>query len=230
MSQKKTSSKSNKLRNFVAPLAAAGLAGVLAFTMIAPADKAERNLIDSSIADVDFSHIDDVFIGADDAPVTIIEYASFTCSHCADFANNTFPKLKKDYIDTGKVRFTMREVITHPAGLWGGLLARCDGASVYYDVAKGIFAGFDSWTKENGGGIKSSFQEIADASGIAPETAEACLNDEETAKALVARYQNLGTADGIKGTPSFIINGKLTRNVPYDELRDVIDAAIEKAR
>jgi protein-disulfide isomerase len=219
--------KRKKLLAYLGPIFAAAAGIALTLPMLAPAP---QSVATPTIADVDFSEIKDIYLGSPEAPVTMIEYASYTCSHCANFANETFPDLKAEYIDTGKVRFAVREVVTHPAGLWGGLLARCDAASAYYDISKDIFAKFDTWTEQDSEAMRETFQQIGIANGLTAEKAAACLADEDgTAEALVARAQVLGRKDGVQGTPSFMINGVLTRNGPYEDLKEVLDEAIAAA-
>ena len=90
--------------------------------------------------------IPDMVMGAADAPVEIIEYASFTCPHCANFHANIYPLLKADYIDTGKVRFVYREVYFDRFGLWASMIARCGGEMRFFGMAELIYEKQREWT------------------------------------------------------------------------------------
>lgn len=199
---------------------------ILAGTLVAPPIP-EAGRVAPLAQAVDFDHIPEVTVGAEDAPVTMIEYLSFTCSHCADFSNKVYPDLKKDYIDTGKVQMAFREVYTHKAGLWGSMVARCDDARAYEPIAKDIFKGFDSWSKmQDFDDIRNAFSAIGQKNGLDADTIKACLANEDEAQALVARSSVLNKADDIHGTPTFIINGELVRNQPYQDLKEIIDRKI----
>ncbi len=95
------------------------------------AENAEQNIVGKVLPDI--------AMGQEDAPVTLIEYASFTCGHCGTFHEENMPKLKAEYIDTGKVRFIQRDVYFDAVGLWAGILARCGSDDKYYSVGDMIF-------------------------------------------------------------------------------------------
>lgn len=179
---------------------------------------------------VDTSNILEMAMGEETAPVTITEYASFTCSHCADFATATFPKLKKEYIDTGKVRFVQREIYTHQIGLAGSLVARCDGGSSFFEITKGIFDNFDNFSGINSDeALVRLIANIGTSAGLSQDKVEACMADEEKAEALVA-WSTLGQYDNdIRATPTFIINGETVSNRSYEDLKVVIDRKIAEA-
>ncbi len=166
-------------------------------------------------------------LGAEDAPVTMIEYSSFTCPHCANFHKDVFPDLKKDYIDTGKVRFIYREVYFDRFGLWAGMLARCAGEDKYFGFVDLLMRQQREWL---GGGepatIVANLKKLGKIAGMDDDTMEACLLDQETAKALVEEYQKTSTADDISGTPTFMINGEQVPNQAYSGLKEILDAKI----
>ena len=93
----------------------------------------------------------DIALGAEDAPLTIIEYASFTCGHCANFHSDVFPQLKADYIDSGQVRFVQRDIYFDQVGLWAGILARCGGDDKYYAVSDMLFDEQKEWLSGGSG-------------------------------------------------------------------------------
>lgn len=180
-------------------------------------------------ADVDTSSIVDMTLGNPDAPVTVIEYASFTCPHCARFHDGPFKQLKTDYIDTGKINFVYREVYFDRYGLWASMIARCAGSTeAFFGMSDLIYQGQSEWTRAGDQvAIVAELRKIGLLAGLDAETMEACLQDGEKAQTLVAWYQQNATADGIESTPSFVINGEKYSNMSFAEMAEVIDAASE---
>ena len=177
--------------------------------------------------EIDTSTIPDMVLGAEDAPVTIIEYASYTCPHCATFHEGSFKQLKKDYIDTGKVKFIYREVYFDRYGLWASMIARCGGPEKFFGITDLIFAGQSDWARAGDAStIVDELRKIGRLAGIENETLEACLQDGAKAQTLVAWYQEKTEADGIDSTPSFIINGKPVANQSYADFSAAIDAEL----
>ena len=180
-------------------------------------------------ADLDTSSITEMMIGNPDAAVTVIEYASFTCPHCASFHAGSFKALKKDYIDTGKINFIYRDVYFDRYGLWASMVARCSGSpEKFFGMADVIYANQSTWTRAGEpANIIAELRKIGLVAGLDNETLEGCLNDDEHAKTLVALYQENATRDDISSTPSFLINGKKYSNMSFAEMSEIIDAAIE---
>ncbi|WP_339108500.1 DsbA family protein [Thioclava sp. GXIMD4216] len=170
----------------------------------------------------------DIPIGSADAPVTIIEYASFTCPHCAHWHETSWANLKKEYIDTGKVRFIMREVYFDKFGLWAGLLAQCGGDMKYYSVADMIFDGQQDWIGDGQQAtIAANLRKLGLKAGFSKEQIETCLNDQNRARQMVATFQKNANADAIDGTPTFIINGKKYSNMAWDKFKEAVDEALK---
>ena len=181
----------------------------------------------STSGDVDTSVIPDMIAGNPDATVEIIEYASFTCPHCATFHQGAFKQLKSEYIDTGKIRFVYREVFFDRFGLWASLVARCGGADKFFGITDLIYAGQSEWTRAGEpAAIVEELRKIGRLAGLDNDTLEACLQDGDRAQALVAWYQENAEADGIDSTPSFVINGKKYANMSYAEMKQIIDDAL----
>ncbi|GFE66247.1 DsbA family protein [Litoreibacter roseus] len=176
--------------------------------------------------DVDISGVQDMTIGAEDAPITIVEYASFTCPHCRTFHENAFKQLKADYIDTGKAKFVFREVYFDRYGLWAGMVARCDGGSRYFGIVDMIFETQQQWTQGENVDIANNLKKMGLLAGMDGETIDACLQDAEKAKALTAFYQQNAQADGIRATPSFVINGTTHSNMSYADMKEILDAEL----
>lgn len=146
-------------------------------------------------------------LGSAKAPVHVIEYLSVSCSHCAHFNEEVFPTMKARYIDTGKVRWTYRELLTPPqqVAAAGFLTARCAGPGKYFKVVDEILRSQSRWQTGN---IKPIFVEIAQANGLTEAQFEACLRDEKALDALEARVRYGIEVDKVNGTPSFFVNGK----------------------
>jgi protein-disulfide isomerase len=171
----------------------------------------------------DTSQITEMTLGPEDAAVTIIEYASFTCPHCASFHAGPLKQLKADYIEDGRVHFIYRDVYFDRFGLWASMVARCGGEEKFFGIADMIYAQQRDWTQGEPTEIADNLRRIGKVAGIEPDALEACLNDEEKAKALVAWYQQNAEADEVNSTPTLIINDEKYSNMSYDELKAIID-------
>lgn len=170
----------------------------------------------------------DMAMGKADAPVTVIEYASFTCPHCAAFEAEVFPEIKKAYIDTGKVRFILREVYFDRYGLWASMVARCGGEMRFFGVAEMLFKDQKQWLNgQDPAATAENLRKIGRSAGMTDAELNACLSDEATATALVDWYNANQVRDGIEATPSFIINGEKVSNMSYAEFAKVLDGKLE---
>ncbi|WP_170791253.1 DsbA family protein [Ruegeria lacuscaerulensis] len=175
-------------------------------------------------AELDTSTIVEMTLGAEDAPVEIIEYASYTCPHCANFHKGPYKQLKKDFIDTGKVKFVYREVYFDRYGLWASMVARCAGPDKFFGISDLIYEGQSEWTRAGGPAeIVDELRKIGRLAGIDNDQLEACLQDGDRARTLVAWYQENAERDGIQATPSFILNGKAVENQSYDAFKKLIE-------
>ena len=150
----------------------------------------------------------DIVLGSEKAPVTVIEYASMTCPHCAHFEATTFPELKQRYIDTGKVRFIFREFPLDPLAAAGFMLARCagsDNSEKYMAVVETLFAKQTDWvTKEPLAPLK----EIAKQFGFTEESFNQCLTNQKVLDSIQAVRDRAATKLGVNSTPTFFVNGK----------------------
>ncbi len=174
----------------------------------------------SSVIGVD---LEEMILGDVNAPVTIVEYASFTCPHCKDFHLENFLKLKKEYINTGKVKFIFREVYFDKYGLWAGMVARCGGSKSYFGLIDMIFEKQSEWVTGEVAEVVDKLKRIGKTSGLTNEDLEVCLQDTANARALVEAYRVNSVEDNIQSTPSFVINGKLHSNMDYDDLVSIIN-------
>jgi protein-disulfide isomerase len=163
--------------------------------------------------------------GPADAPVTIIEYASMTCSHCATFHNTTYPELKKRYIDTGKVRFILREFPLDPLAASAFMLARCAGEGKYYPVVDAFFHSQSQWAVQK---PLEPMLAIARQVGFSKESFESCLTNQKMLDGIEWTRNRAQQQFGVNSTPTFFINGKIVRGaMTIDELSKQIDALIK---
>ena len=178
-------------------------------------------------AEIDTSSVIEMTMGAEDAPVTLIEYASFTCPHCANFHTGPLKEIKKNYIDTGKVRLIYREVYFDRFGLWASMIARCGGEEKFFGITDLMYKGQSTWSRAGGvPEIVGELRKIGRLAGLEEDALEACLQDAEKAQTLVAWYQKNAEADGVESTPSFVMNGRKLSNMPYADFAREIDAEL----
>jgi protein-disulfide isomerase len=147
----------------------------------------------------------DIMIGSDKAPVTIIEYASMTCPHCAHFEETTLPELKKRYIDTGKVRYVMREFPLDALAAAGFMLARCAGPDKYESVVETLFAKQPDWVIQQ---PIPPLMAIAKQFGFTEESFNACLANQKVLDDIQAVRDHAVNKLQVNSTPTFFINGK----------------------
>ncbi len=150
--------------------------------------------------------LDDIPMGSETAPVTIIEYASMTCPHCAAFEAQVFPKLKEKYIDTGKVRFILREFPLDGLAAAAFLLARCAGPDKYYPMVETLFAQQAKWAVRN---PIEPLMAIAKQAGFTQQSFEACINDKDQLTKIQQVRDRAAQTFKVKATPTFFINGEL---------------------
>lgn len=166
----------------------------------------------------------DLVIGNPDAKVTVVEYASYTCPHCATFHTRVFKDLKANYIDTGKIKFVYREVFFDRYGLWAAMVARCGGEMRYFGIQEMLYAEQADWSGAGGAvDVVNALRKIGLKAGLTNEALDACLADGPMAEAMVAKFQKDSAADGIDSTPSFVINGKKHSNMSYADFSKVLD-------
>ena len=180
-------------------------------------------------ADIDTSGVVEMAQGDPDAPVTIIEYASYTCPHCATFHKGVYQQIKENYIDTGKVRMIYREVYFDRYGLWASMVARCGGPEKFFGITDLIYQSQSEWTSAgDANAIVGELRKIGKLAGLEDAQLDACFQDGEKAQTLVAWFQENSEADNVTGTPSFVVNGKKVENMSYEEFAALIDAELDK--
>jgi len=156
---------------------------------------------------------DDMTMGSPKAKVTVVEYASASCPHCAEFNNDTFAAFKTKYIDSGKVHYVFREFLTPPipVAASGFLIARCAGKDKYFSVLDAIYHGQAAMYQS--GDYHGALLRIAESAGLSEQQFNACTNDDAAIKALNDRVQKSIDA-GITGTPTFVVNGTKMDGAP----------------
>ncbi|MEM1236002.1 MAG: DsbA family protein [Pseudomonadota bacterium] len=170
--------------------------------------------------------IEEMTLGEADAPVQIIEYASYTCPHCRSFHEGTFKDLKAEYIDTGKVEFVYREVYFDRFGLWASMVARCGGEERFFGITDLIYAQQSDWTQGAPADIANNLRTIGKTAGLTDGELDVCFSDGEKAQNLVNWYEANAAADGVRSTPSFVIDGDLYQNMSLAEFRSILDEKI----
>jgi protein-disulfide isomerase len=171
----------------------------------------------------------DFSLGSPDAKVKIVEYASFTCPHCASFHAAVFKQLKADYIDTGKVHFTLREVYFDRYGLWAAMVARCGGDMRYFGIHDMLFDQQQDWAaSQDPTEVVAKLRTIGLAAGLDDAALDVCLNDQAKAEAMIKQFEANMAADDVKGTPTIFVNGAKHANMSYDDLKAIIEAELAK--
>ena len=162
----------------------------------------------------------DMALGADEgAAVTLVEYASATCPHCAAFHKDVWPQLKAEYVDTKKIRFIFREFPLNDAALAAFMIARAAPKDAYFPLIGIFFDTLESWSQSPAEGLLN----IAKQAGFSQQKFDETLNNESLAKGIM-EIRDGGAKFGVKGTPSFFLNGKqLEGEQSFETLKAEID-------
>jgi protein-disulfide isomerase len=167
----------------------------------------------------------DRVLGKDDAPVTIVEYASMTCPHCAHFHETTYPELKKRYIDTGKVRFIFREFPLDPLAAGASMLARCADKDNFFPLIETLFQMQRTWAVEK---PIPPLLAIAKQAGFSEQSFNACLSDQKMLDAMQEEQKRATDKFKVNSTPTLFVNGKMQKGgVSIEELAKVIDPLLK---
>jgi len=167
---------------------------------------------------------DDFVIGDENAPITIIEYASLSCSHCSDFHNNTLGKLKNEYIDTGKVRFVFRDFPFNYPALLGSMVLRCIPGDVRYDYMNALFQLQPNWVDRDNAKTTQELFKIMQSGGMTKEEFDTCITNVDLENKILQGVIGAQNEFNIQSTPSFLINGILVEgNKSIKEFRQIIN-------
>ena len=166
--------------------------------------------------------------GPEDAPVKIIEYASLTCPHCRTFHVNVWPELKKKYVDTGQVRFIMREFPFDPRSSAGFMLARCMGDDKWYPTIDLLYRTQDNWARVADG--TEALKSVMGMTGMSSADFEKCLTDQELLDQ-VSAVAEAGKSFGVDSTPTFFINGQMQKGtLSIERFSEIIDPLVTAAK
>ena len=203
-----------------ASIVAAGSLGTLASVL----DAFSSNALAQPSALLTPGPLGDMILGSETAPVTIVEYASLTCSHCRTFMLGTYPELKKRYIDTGKVRYILREFALNDVDLLAIVIARCAPKERFFPLVETLFEKQDQWAVNN---PVQPLLGIAKQAGFTDESFKACASNQKIIEGVKAQ-RDAGTKAGVTSTPTFFINGeKHTGNMSIEEMEKLIQPYLE---
>ena len=171
----------------------------------------------------------DFVVGDKNAPVTIIEYASLSCSHCANFHNNTLEDLIKEYVDTGKARIVFRDFPFNYPALLGSMVLRCIPEDVRYDYMNALFQLQQKWVVRENAKSTQELYKIMQSGGMTKEEFETCTNNVELENTILQALIAAQNEFNIQSTPSFLINGNLVEgNKSIKEFRQIIDKILSE--
>ena len=195
-------------RAFTAALTLTGLAALAGFSPL----RLIAEAIAQSASDVAKPQsLPDMALGPANASVTVTEYASMTCPHCAAFNENVFPKIKSEYIDSGKVRYVFREFPLDIKAAAGSMLARCiakDDAGKYFAVVDMLFKQQNDWVVKN---TTETLTRIGKQAGLSQQAVEDCLKDQALLDKIAADQKFANEVLKVNSTPTFFINGEMIR-------------------
>ena len=156
----------------------------------------------------------DETLGKPDAPITIIEYASLTCSHCAEFEDKVWPQLTKDWLDTGKAKLVYRDYVWDPMAEAAAMISHCAGHDRYFPFVKTFFHSQANWL--HSAQPLDSLKNIAKLGGMSGDKVDACLQDKTLLNQILARKDEAEKLYSVHSTPTFVINGKVYDSVSPD--------------
>jgi len=172
---------------------------------------------------------DDFVIGDESAPITIIEYASLSCSHCADFHTNTLEKLKEEYIDSGKVRFVFRDFPFNYPALLGSMVLRCIPEDVRYDYMNALFQLQTNWVDKESTKTTQELFKIMQSGGMTKEEFDTCITNVDLENKILQGVIGAQSEFNIQSTPSFLVNGILVEgNKSIKEFRQIINKILSQ--
>ena len=203
---------------------------VLAASQRAPAALAQRKKPAPTEVPVDElmkpGPLPDLVLGNADAPITVVEYASMTCGHCAHFHTTVFPTLKEKYVDTGKVRFIMREFPLDNLAAAASMLARCAGDGKTFPLISVLFAKQDDWAFVKGD-PRPELLKFAKQAGFTQESFEKCLTDQKLLDDIAATRSRASETFGVNATPTFFVNGKKLNGVDLADFEKAFEPILK---
>ncbi len=171
----------------------------------------------------------DFVIGDENAPITIIEYASMSCSHCADFHIKTLPNLKTEFIDTGKVRMVFRDYPFNYPALLGSMMMRCIPNELRYDYMNALYTLQTNWVNRDPKISKKELYKIMQSGGMSKDEFDACYSNLDNENLILEGVMAAQKDFNIQSTPSFIVNGNIVEgNKNIKEFRQIIDKILSE--
>lgn len=169
----------------------------------------------------------DKIIGEANAPVTIVEYASLTCHHCMNFHTGTWPAFRAKYVDTGKIRFIMREFPLDQLAMAGFMLARCSGDAKWYGVVDMLYVTQEKWAHSQK--PVEALAQTMRQTGMNKAEFEACLSDDKLFTGIKEIREHAAKAFGVSSTPTFFINGrKESGALTLEQMDKIVAPLLEK--
>jgi protein-disulfide isomerase len=170
----------------------------------------------------------DRVLGKPEAPITIIEYASLTCPHCAHFADAVLPKIKEQWIDTGKAKLILRDFPLDDAALHAAMIARCAPPDRFYPLVDTFFQTQDKWAVAQD--WKAALQRIAQLAGIGKKKFDTCFNDKKLEDEVAQSRLNASQKLGVDATPTFYVNGTKFEGEPtLEAFKQLLTGLAEKS-
>lgn len=171
---------------------------------------------------------EEMVLGSPDAPVTIVEYSSLTCPHCATFHRDTLPKIKKDYIDSGKVRLIFNDFPFERVGYTAAIVVRCAPKESRFAMLDMLFTTQTAWAGQKN--PIAGLYEAAQLGGLSKETIDACLQNQDVQDGILERLKEGRDKLAIESTPTFFVNGtRIVGAQPYEDFKRAIDGALAAA-
>ena len=171
----------------------------------------------------------DFVIGDEDASITIIEYASLSCSHCADFHMNTLPKLKEEFVDTGIAKIVFRDFPFNYPALLGSMVLRCVPEDIRFQYSNALYKLQSKWVVRENAKSKQELYKIMQSGGMTKEEFNQCVGDVDLENEILQGLISAQNEFNIKSTPSFIINGILLEgNKPIKDFRQIINKILSE--
>ncbi len=172
---------------------------------------------------------EDFIIGDENAPITIIEYASLSCSHCADFHLNTLPELIKEFVDTGKARIVFRDFPFNYPALLGSMVLRCVPEDIRYQYSNALYHLQSKWVLRENSKTTQELYKIMQSGGMTKERFNECIDNVELENEILNGLMAAQSEFNIKSTPSFLINGILIEgNKAIKDFRQIIDKILSE--
>lgn len=196
-----------------------GVAALAALLTLGPAGPAAADMATNEEATAE------KVLGDPDAPVTMLAFESLSCPHCATFHAEAWPKIKEQYVDTGKVKYVYRDFPTNDAAVVAAMVARCVKPDRYFGMIELLYRTQDSWLGSNN--PQAALAQTARLGGLTEQEFEQCLNNEALYRSIQGGAQEASQEYGISSTPTFVIGERtITGAQPFDVFKEAIEAEL----